>query len=44
MLPHSTLICSLGKATPLSTFTEILPGQTGQVFYEGFLWQARTEG
>lgn len=31
-------------ATEAQTLTEILPGQTGQVLYEGCLWQARTEG
>ncbi len=31
-------------ATEAQTLTEILPGQTGQVMYEGCLWQARTEG
>jgi len=31
-------------ATEARTLTEILPGQTGQVLYEGCLWQARTEG
>lgn len=31
-------------ATEAQTLTDILPGQTGQVLYEGCLWQARTEG
>jgi membrane protein implicated in regulation of membrane protease activity len=31
-------------ATEARTLTEILPGQTGQVLYEGCLWQACTEG
>lgn len=31
-------------ATKARTVTEILPGETGQVLYEGCLWQARTEG
>lgn len=31
-------------ATEARTLTEILPGQTGQVLYEGCIWHARTEG
>ena len=31
-------------ATEARTLTEILPGETGQVLYEGCIWQARTEG
>ena len=31
-------------ATEAQTLTEILPGQTGKVLYEGCLWQGRTEG
>lgn len=31
-------------ATEARTLTEILPGQTGQVLYEGCFWQARCEG
>jgi membrane protein implicated in regulation of membrane protease activity len=31
-------------ATEARTLTEILLGETGQVLYEGCIWQARTEG
>jgi membrane protein implicated in regulation of membrane protease activity len=31
-------------ATEAQTLTDILPGQTGQVLYEGCLWQARSDG
>ncbi len=32
------------EATKARTLTEILPGETGQVLYEGCIWQARSDG
>ena len=32
------------EATKARTLTDILPGETGQVLYEGCIWQARTDG
>ncbi|NJL39264.1 MAG: NfeD family protein [Leptolyngbyaceae cyanobacterium SL_5_9] len=34
---------SIADATEAQTITEILPGQTGRVLYEGNSWQARCE-
>lgn len=43
LLPHRR-VAILEEATEAETLTEILPGQTGRVIYDGISWRARSEG
>ncbi|MDY7023033.1 MAG: NfeD family protein [Cyanobacteriota bacterium] len=42
LLP-SRRVASIEDAQEAETLTEILPGQTGRVLYEGISWRARSE-